>query len=440
MSFYGLDSYGLGFFGEPFASVPKITNAYSYIADSLDRRIFYWFMPDVSGIDTYIDLNYDLEISTDPSGMDVSAIYDIYTAESFFNGNIIKGFQIPFINFESPTHTRYWRVRAKCGALGTGPWSDIMSFDTILKEDISIASSLMGSLPDENIYDLDSTASNIYKIQYTYAKELDFSKALTTLFTKGMFIEDSLDEMINQGYRSLTDFTKYYGIQQVEYRQILQNLILAYLEGSTIDALKKTSVALTAYEPIIDPLRTKIGWQLFEDSKWDYDGSAFIDTDPSADHYYIPGFTPSTRSLPHIAINSKNAKKVVNYFKIRGLDFRLSETFYYKTGTEKLSYSRNNYNFPIRVYNDTTTFVHGVDYIVDWYNGYIYWDYNTFSGANRPVVNSKYYVVYSTFLYEMIKALVDKLKPAHIIIYYRFYFKDGTLYSRDIALSEINAY
>lgn len=175
---------------------------------------------------------------------------------TYQNGNVRKGFTVSVAaRIDGVVQTWYARVRIRNGT-ELSDWSNTLVWTIPQKVQQQYAENLMNSLPDYHVYgkgDLlllpNQRNSNLYLVENMYGNQLDQVYYTNYLTQTDNFITLCRDENLYKIYGVLFNFLKPTNMQYVDYRWILQNLILASLVGSTNEAIILLVQSFTGVPP-----------------------------------------------------------------------------------------------------------------------------------------------------------------------------------------------
>ena len=128
-----------------------------------------------------------------------------------------------------------------------------------LDDQEDIKNSLYTILCDSNVYDKSvmlTTESNrktvLYAIYNAYGKSLSSINYFTKIF--GYDLDHISDQHLYDTYGIIFDFPQPSNMPYPEYREVLRNLIDAFLHGSTVYGINKVVSSFTGVNPDIVPI------------------------------------------------------------------------------------------------------------------------------------------------------------------------------------------
>lgn len=182
-------------------------------------------------------------------------------------GNVAKGFTIPiFDRIDTDRLTFYARIRIK-DMLTYGPYSDVLTAQTLALTIKDTADRLLNYLPDRHVYPTDEAykpladrTTNLAVIYETYAREFD-----RLFLEKEHTIRDPRQERMRDPrlYNILGvrySYPKPSTMEFVDYRIVVSNVKAAQLNGGTYDAAKLVGRAFTGVDPDVIPFSRTINF------------------------------------------------------------------------------------------------------------------------------------------------------------------------------------
>jgi hypothetical protein len=269
MTFYGnlpeTVFYGEGiFYGGPASASSAIPQNLSFYRTSQDGIYTFWwgFLPAFI-TPSLVSANFDLQLDTSPSFTSPNLVtFTATSAITYQNGNVVKGFTVPVAaRLYMTTQTWYAQVRTHSGSF-ISAWSAPLTWTIPQSVQQSTAEALMSSLPDANVYGtedlklpLNQRKSLIYTFDTMYGQQFDEIFYENLLTGDDNYLALCRDEFLAQNFGVQFNFVKPTNMQYVDYRYILQNLIAASLNGSTVAAIIDVVQAFTGVLPTITNIR-----------------------------------------------------------------------------------------------------------------------------------------------------------------------------------------
>ena len=226
--------------------------------------VFHWGFDPSFISPTLTSLDFELQLASEPSfTLDLTSFLST-DALTYQNGDVRKGYAVPVpVRVDKQTQTWYARVRTKVG-VSFSDWSNMLQFTIIEKFELEETENLMLNLPDEHVYgkeDLKKAIAdrntNLYIVMTMYGRELDLTKLEDVLTATNIQIDLCRDENLYDNFGIFFGYIKPPTQEFVEYREALRALILASLEGSTVDAILKVVKSFTGVNPSLNLIRDR---------------------------------------------------------------------------------------------------------------------------------------------------------------------------------------
>jgi hypothetical protein len=252
--FYGGGDEG-GFYGASDRDVPVNLAFYRTNVDNV--YVFHWGFQEAFISPGLATADFDLQLDNTPSfGSPNLVTFNTLTALQYFNGNVRKGFAIEVApRIDGSTQVWYARIRTKFG-LTSSAWSLPLIWMILQKTEVQEAENIINNLPDYHVYGKEDLlkpvlqrSSKLYKIADMYGKELDQVTLENTLTVTNNYISLCRDEQLFDNFGTLFNFSKPQTLQFVDYRGILENLVLASLDGGTLDSIQRVVRSFTGVTP-----------------------------------------------------------------------------------------------------------------------------------------------------------------------------------------------
>lgn len=270
--------------------------------------VFHWGFDEAYISPSLSSLDFDLQIDTintfDSSNLQT---FTSTTAISYQNGNVRKGFAINVASrLDFSEQTWYARVRTRSGVL-TSEWSDTLTWTILQKWEQGKSERIIENLPDFHVYNKQdllrpttSRNTNLYVVAQTYGQEFDKVELENALISTDNYISSCRDESLYNNFGVSFKYQKPTNQQFVEYRMCLLNLLLASMDGSTANAVKKVVKSFTGVDPDLRLIRDR------EDSFI----SSIQEIPPQTPNGSITFFSTSSDYIPGTLVVLKNGVRL----------------------------------------------------------------------------------------------------------------------------------